>query len=40
MIGFTGDARPDTDLFLSRAVGGPATPATSQPVTGGIQLIE
>ncbi|HYH06672.1 MAG TPA: DUF4388 domain-containing protein [Thermoanaerobaculia bacterium] len=40
VIGFTPDGKPDTDLFLSRAVGGPATPSTSQPVTGGIQLVE
>jgi hypothetical protein len=40
VIGFSADGRPDTDLFLSRAVGGPPTTAPSQPVTGGIVLIE
>jgi hypothetical protein len=40
VIGFSPDGRADTDLFVSRAVGGPATPVTSQPITGGIQLIE
>ena len=40
VIGFTADGKADTDLFLSRAVGGPAAPATSQPVTGGITLVE
>lgn len=40
VIGFSADGRPDTDLFLSRAVGGPPTPATSQPATGGITLVE
>jgi hypothetical protein len=40
VIGFSGDGRPDTDLFLSRAIGGPPAPASTQPVTGGIELIE
>jgi hypothetical protein len=40
VIGFTPDGKPDTELFLSRAVGGPPAPASSQPVTGGITLIE
>ncbi|HEX2059577.1 MAG TPA: DUF4388 domain-containing protein [Thermoanaerobaculia bacterium] len=40
VIGFTADGKPDTDLFLSRAVGGPAAPVTTQPATGGIHLIE
>jgi len=40
VIGFTSDGKADTDLFLSRAVGGPSAPATSQPVTGGITLVE
>ena len=40
VIGFTGDGKPDTDLFLSRAVGGPAAPASSQVITGGITLVE
>lgn len=39
VIGFTPDGKPDTDLFLSRSVGGPPTPVSSQPVTGGITLI-
>jgi hypothetical protein len=40
VIGFTPDGKPDTDLFLSRAVGGPAAPAATQVETGGITLIE
>jgi len=40
VIGFSGDGKPDTDLFLSRAVGGPATSAPSTPEHGGIVLIE
>jgi hypothetical protein len=40
VIGFTRDGKPDTDLFLSRAVGGPAGPAATQVETGGITLIE
>ncbi|HEX8620324.1 MAG TPA: DUF4388 domain-containing protein [Thermoanaerobaculia bacterium] len=40
VIGFTPDGKPDTDLFLSRAVGGPAAPAATQVETGGIELIE
>lgn len=40
VIGFTPDGKPDTDLFLSRAIGGPPAPSSSQPVTGGITLIE
>jgi hypothetical protein len=40
VIGFTPDGKPDTDLFLSRAIGAPVTPSSSQPVTGGITLIE
>lgn len=40
VIGFSADGKPDTDLFLSRAVGGPAAAPTSQPATGGITLVE
>jgi hypothetical protein len=40
VIGFTPDGKTDTDLFLSRAVGGPAAPAATQVETGGITLIE
>jgi hypothetical protein len=40
VIGFSGDGKPDTDLFLSRAIGGPATSAPSTPEHGGITLIE
>lgn len=40
VIGFTPDGKTDTDLFLSRAVGGPAAPAATQVETGGIELIE
>ncbi|HUP60533.1 MAG TPA: DUF4388 domain-containing protein [Thermoanaerobaculia bacterium] len=41
VIGFTSDARPDTDLFLSRAIGAPPTATTSpQQQTGGITLVE
>ena len=41
VIGFTGDARPDTDLFLSRAIGAPPTAMTiPQQQTGGITLVE
>lgn len=37
VIGFI-EGKPDTDLFLSRSVGGP--PAPTQVETGGIELIE
>ncbi|HEX7831880.1 MAG TPA: DUF4388 domain-containing protein [Thermoanaerobaculia bacterium] len=41
VIGFTGDRRTDTDLLLSLPIGAPPTPtAPSQPVSGGITLIE
>jgi hypothetical protein len=40
VIGFTGDGKPDTDLFLSRSVGGPAAPSATQVETGGIRLVE
>jgi hypothetical protein len=40
VIGFTPDGKPDTELFLARAVGGPAGPAATQVETGGITLIE
>jgi hypothetical protein len=40
VIGFTPDGRTDTDLFLSRSVGGPAGPAATKVETGGITLIE
>jgi uncharacterized protein DUF4388 len=40
VIGFTSDGKPDTDLFLSRAVGGPATNAPTAPERGGITLVE
>lgn len=37
VIGFI-EGKPDTDLFLSRSVGGP--PAATQVETGGIELVE
>jgi hypothetical protein len=40
VIGFKPDGKTDTDLFLSRAVGGPVTPTTRQVETGGITLID
>lgn len=40
VIGFTSSGKPDPDLLVSRAFGGPAAPATQTPQTGGIQLIE
>ncbi|HYI09259.1 MAG TPA: DUF4388 domain-containing protein [Thermoanaerobaculia bacterium] len=40
VIGFTGDGKPDTDIFLSRSVGGPAAPSATQVETGGIRLVE
>jgi hypothetical protein len=40
VIGFTPDGKPDTDLFLSRALGEPAPLPASPPQTGGITLIE
>ncbi len=40
VIGFSPDGKPDTDLFLSRAVGGPATSAPSTIERGGITLVE
>jgi hypothetical protein len=41
IIGFTSDGKADTDLFLSHAIDTSApSPATSKPVTGGIQLID
>ena len=40
VIGFSGDGRPDTDLYLERAVGAPATPAATKVETGGITLVE
>jgi hypothetical protein len=40
LTGFTPDGRPDTDLFLSRTVGGPAAPGATKVETGGIELIE
>lgn len=40
VIGFTPDGKTDTDLFLSRSVGGPSAPATTRVETGGIELIE
>jgi hypothetical protein len=41
VIGFTSEGKPDTDLFLARAIGGPpaATPAKTQE-TGGISLVD
>jgi hypothetical protein len=41
VIGFTSEGKPDTDLFLARAIGGPpaTTPAKTQE-TGGITLVE
>ena len=40
VIGFTSEGKPDTDLFLARAIGAPpATPAKTQE-TGGIHLID
>jgi hypothetical protein len=40
VIGFSGDGKADTDLFLSRSVGGPAAPTATQVETGGIRLVE
>ena len=40
VIGFTPDGKTDTDLFLSRSVGGPAGPAATKVETGGIALVE
>jgi len=41
VIGFAPDGRPDTDLFLSRAIDAPsASPgSTARPQTGGIEII-
>ena len=41
VIGFTSEGKPDTDLFLARAIGAPPalTPAKTQQ-TGGITLVE
>jgi hypothetical protein len=41
VIGFTSDGKPDTDLFLARAIGAPpaASPART-PETGGITLVD
>ncbi|HEX8254956.1 MAG TPA: DUF4388 domain-containing protein [Thermoanaerobaculia bacterium] len=39
VIGFTPDGKTDTDLFLSRSIGGPAAPAT-RVETGGIVLVD
>ncbi len=41
VIGFTREGKPDTDLFLARAIGAPpaAAPAKTQQ-TGGITLVE
>jgi hypothetical protein len=38
VIGFLPDGKPDTDLFLSRAIS-PAPAGEVQPPTGGIQLV-
>ena len=40
VIGFTPDGKPDTDLFLSRSLGAPPSATSTQPVTGGIVLVE
>jgi hypothetical protein len=40
VIGFSSDGKPDTDLFLSRAVGGPSTNTPATPEHGGITLVE
>jgi hypothetical protein len=40
VIGFTSDGKPDTDLFLSRTIGGSPTPGVGRPQTGGITLVE
>ena len=41
IIGFTGEGKADTDLFLSRAAGAsPVTPTPSRQETGGISLVE
>ena len=34
VIGFSADDRPDTDLYLERAVGAPAAPAATKVETG------
>jgi hypothetical protein len=36
VIGFTEDGKPDTDLFLSRSIGAPASITPVTPETGGI----
>lgn len=38
VIGFSEDGKPDTDLFLSRAMGGPTTATPTTPEHGGIVL--
>jgi hypothetical protein len=41
VIGFTSSGKPDPDLLVSRAFGGPVVPMMTQtPQTGGITLIE
>jgi hypothetical protein len=40
VIGFSGDGKPDEDLFLARAVGGSTAPAATTPESGGIELVE
>jgi hypothetical protein len=41
VIGFSPDGRPDTDLFLSRAIdaASPTAGTTTKPQTGGIEII-
>ncbi|HEX8153936.1 MAG TPA: DUF4388 domain-containing protein, partial [Thermoanaerobaculia bacterium] len=40
VIGFSADGRPDTDLFLSRAIDlGSNAPTATKPETGGIELV-
>jgi hypothetical protein len=41
VIGFAPDGKPDTDLFLSRALDAPSptSPNSSKPQTGGIEII-
>jgi hypothetical protein len=40
VIGFTPDGKADTDLFLSRGVGGPVAATPTKVETGGIKLVE
>ncbi|HUP65969.1 MAG TPA: DUF4388 domain-containing protein [Thermoanaerobaculia bacterium] len=39
IIGFDGEGKPDTDLFLTQAIGVPPVPE-SRPPSGGIELVD